>query len=296
MTCNANRLIDDDLMRDAVDEMRQRRVHIVIWTETHFQQKHSLIFEKIADKNGYKTYSITRWMRRFDKGSGGVTIMVDKQLRSREIRKSKLEDLMWVEVDVGREKIVIGGAYSVPESSSRGRKAEQLVEEIGRDVARFALEGEVMIAGDWNCKIGRLPSVAREKEYVRANTSDRTDSRGRRVMELMDASEMVILNGIRGSVAMPTCEGARGTGVDDYIAVSAGLVENTSNVEYWEEMRDILPSDHCGVMCKMRLRGQRENKNEVKNRERKKKISYHMVGRIKTVSFWARLQEMGRSA
>ena len=40
-------------------------------------------------------------------------------------------------------------------------------------------------------------------------------------MELMDASEMVILNGIRGSVALPTCEGARGTGVDDYIAVSA---------------------------------------------------------------------------
>ena len=29
VTCNANRLIDDDLMRDAVDEMRQRRVHIV---------------------------------------------------------------------------------------------------------------------------------------------------------------------------------------------------------------------------------------------------------------------------
>ena len=43
----------------------------------------------------------------------------------------------------------------------------------------------------------------------------------------------------------------------------------------------------------MRLRGQRENKNEVTNREKKKKISYHMVGRIKTVSFWARLQEMG---
>ena len=51
-------------------------------------------------------------MRRFDKGSGGVTIMVDKQLRSREIRKSKLEDLMWVEVDVGREKIVIGDILS----------------------------------------------------------------------------------------------------------------------------------------------------------------------------------------
>ena len=42
----------------------------------------------------------------------------------------------------------------------------------------------------------------------------------------------------------------------------AGLDENTSNVEYWEEMRDILHSDHCGVMCKMRLRGQRENKSK----------------------------------
>ena len=48
------------------------------------------------------------------------------------------------EVELGRKKLVIGGTYLVPESSSRSRTAEQLVEEIGRDIARYALEGEVV--------------------------------------------------------------------------------------------------------------------------------------------------------
>ena len=123
-----------------------------------------------------------------------------------------------------------------------------------------------MIAGDWNCKIGRVSSVAGGKEYVRRNTSKRVDRRGRRVMELMDANDMVILNGVRGSVAQHTCEGARGTGVDDYVAVSAGLLENTSNLEYWEEMKDIIHSDHCGVMCRVRVGEMTRRECEIKNK------------------------------
>ena len=98
-------MIDDDLMRDAVEIMRRKQAHIVIWTETHFEQKHSLAFEEIAEKKEYRTYSITRLMRRFDKGSGGVTIMVDKQLQSREMRRSELEDLIWVRLEIGKESL-----------------------------------------------------------------------------------------------------------------------------------------------------------------------------------------------
>jgi hypothetical protein len=156
-------LIDDDLMRDAVEIMRRKQAHIVIWTETHFEQKHSLAFEEIAEKKEYRTYSITRLMRRFDKGSGGVTIMVDKQLQSREMRRSELEDLIWVRVEIGKERLFIGGTYLVPEASSRCRKAEQMVEEIGRDVARFALDGEVVVAGDWNCNREISITSARER-------------------------------------------------------------------------------------------------------------------------------------
>ena len=101
----------------------------------------------------------------------------------------------------------------MPVSSSRWRRAEDLVEEMGKDIARFTEEGQVVVAGDWNCKIGRLMSVAREMEYNRRNTSKRIDGRGRRMIELMNANEMVILNGIRGSIAQNTCDGARGQGV-----------------------------------------------------------------------------------
>ena len=57
-------------MKDAIDEVRKGDVHIVIWTETHFEQKHSIEFGKIAQERGYNTYSITRFMKRYDTGSG----------------------------------------------------------------------------------------------------------------------------------------------------------------------------------------------------------------------------------
>ena len=279
-------------MKDAVDEMRSKDAHIVIWTETHFDQKHSLEFERIAQDGGYNTYSITRLMRRHDTGSGGVTVMIDKQYNSREVRKSKLEDLIWVRVDIGREKIFVGGTYLVPASSSRGRKAEQLVEEIGTDVARFTQEGQVVVAGDWNCKIACLASIASGREFDRRNMSDKPDKRGRRVVELLNRSGMVILNGIRGSIAQNTYEGAS-SGVNDYIAVSAELVEKTSNIEYWTELQDTLHTDHCGIACTTRIetQGEGENRSGEGRGEKVGKAGYGIVGRIRSEQYWAWLEE-----
>ena len=61
----------------------------------------------------------------------------------------------------------------MPVSSSRWRKAADIVEEIGKDVARFTEEGQVVVAGDWNCKIGNLASVSRDREFDRRNSSKR---------------------------------------------------------------------------------------------------------------------------
>ena len=197
-------------------------------------------------------------------------------------------------MDVGKEKWFVGGAYMVPVSSSRWRRAEDLVKEMGKDIARFTEEGQVVVAGDWNCKIGRLMSVAREMEYNRRNTSKRIDGRGRRMIELMNANEMVILNGIRGSIAQNTCDGARGQGVDDYIAVSAGIVEKTSNVEYWSEMKDTVHTNHCGVACTVQVVSQQDVLGERKKRKKKKeKESFRIVGQVKHVPFWVWLQEIG---
>ena len=89
----------------------------------------------------------------------------------------------------------------MPPSSSRARKADELVEEIGRDVARFCLEGETLLAGDWNCKIGQLESVARERTFVRKSVSNIVDVRGRRMMNLLNLSDMVLRKRKRNSHA-----------------------------------------------------------------------------------------------
>ena len=153
-------------MKDAIDDMRKGDVHIVIWTETHFEQKHSIDFEKIAQERGYNTYSITRLMRRYDTGSGGVTIMVDKQHTSREMRRSELEDLIWVRVEVGREKMFVGGVYLVPGSSTRKGKAREIIEkEIGGDIARFTQRTR---SASWRLELqDRAASIDRGGERVR---------------------------------------------------------------------------------------------------------------------------------
>ena len=110
------------------------------------------------------------------------------------------------------------------------------------------------------------------------------------MIERMNANEMVILNGIRGSLALPlslaqnTCDGARGQGVDDYIAVSAGIVEKTSKVEYWSEMKDTVHTNHCGVACTVQVVSQQNMLGERKKRKKKKeKESFRIVGQVKHV-------------
>ena len=108
----------------------------------------------------------------------------------------------------------------------------------------------------------------------------------------MNASEMVILNGIR-DIVENICEGSRGQGVDDYIAVSAGLIERTSNLEYWSEMKDIIHTDHCGVACRVRVGGMPNILRRNVSRKAKERTSYGIVGRVKLVPYWAWLQEIG---
>jgi hypothetical protein len=72
----------------------------------------------------------------------------------------------------------------VPGASSRNKKAEMLVEELGTDVARFTQQGQVVIAGDWNCRVGNLASVTERTCFSRQNVTKKTDARGRRIVEL----------------------------------------------------------------------------------------------------------------
>jgi len=79
-------------------------------------------------------------------------------------------------VEGGDEKLFVGGIYIVPTSSSRARKAEELIQELAEDIARYQQEGTVMVGGDWNCKIGEIQSEAGDRIYERQSVSKNSRS------------------------------------------------------------------------------------------------------------------------
>ena len=286
VTWNVNGMKDVDKMRDAIESMRRKDVCIVVFTETHFDNHDCLEFDVIASEFGYKCFHVTRLMKRFDNGSGGVTIMVDERLKSSFIRMSELEDLIWICVEFENEKIFVGGVYLVPPPSSRILKAKEIVMEIGRDVARFCLVGQVILAGDWNCKVGQLESIARERVFDRTSVSKRVDERGKKMIELMNASDVVVLNGVQETSAQFTCRAARGEGIDDYFAGSCALVERA---EYWDESESGHKSDHVAIGCRIKLKKvvclQRKEKKE-------KRRTFQVVAKVRSWKFWYWLSDI----
>jgi hypothetical protein len=208
LVCNVHgirqRQGQEDRMIEVVEEARRQKRQIVVLTETHFDVADSIRFYETAEQKGYTSYSVTRTMKRFDSGSGGVTILVDVKIRSKEVRKSTLEDLLWVCLEVGKEKLYVGGIYLVPNTSSRANKVQDQIAELEQDLALYRMDGRVLLAGDWNCKIGEIASDVGDRLWTRQSVSDTSDTRGKHIMDMMNAASMVELNGIRGTVAQNT--------------------------------------------------------------------------------------------
>ena len=120
--------------------------------------------------------------------------------------------------------------------------------------------------------------MARERTFVRKSVSNIVDVRGRRMMNLLNLSDMVVLNGVKEKEAQFTCKAVRGEGIDDYIAVSCGLVERMSEIEYWKSEE----SDHVAIACKMQMKCERK----MKERKEGKKISFKIVDGTLSWKFW----------
>ncbi len=114
---NVQGLKDEDYY--LLDELKGRRARVAIMTETHFDVRDSEEFKKMANEYGYRSSSITRWMRRF----GGVTELVCEDLRSKQVKKSKHEDRLMGVGGGGDEKWFVGEICVEPTSSSeQGKK------------------------------------------------------------------------------------------------------------------------------------------------------------------------------
>jgi len=110
-------------------------------------------------KKSLSWFSRERQKQKARSGEGGIGIIVKKSIgKSKVIKVSKLYEIMWIEVIREEEKIYLAAVYMSPESSARGIDSSLQFAELETDIIKFSKEGQVIVMGDFNARIGNQES------------------------------------------------------------------------------------------------------------------------------------------
>ena len=105
-------------------------------------------------------------------GEGGVGLLVRKSAGEVKIAKrSKVWDIIWIELTREEEKFYIASAYISPVDSKREIDVADFIQELEVDIQNFQTLGRVIVMGDFNSRIGDEPSKIyiedKEKIFMR---------------------------------------------------------------------------------------------------------------------------------
>ena len=128
---------------------------------------------------------------------GGVGFLVRKNLQAGAI-ESKTENLLWLVI---QERLYLAVVYVNP-GDKTGVNADTL-QELQQDILRWREKGEVVVMGDFNCRVGELSnsiavdkSVAEGVEIARHSDDKKSTLQGRNLMARLNAADMVLVNGV----------------------------------------------------------------------------------------------------
>lgn len=192
------------------------RVELDICGVTETWMKESRGAEGLGDGD-YHWIGKERRRQKSWSGDGGVGILVRKRLGTPQRVEGGAEDLdvLWIKLDLGR-RIYIGVVYVPPKGSRTGITLEEALVVVERDVSRFRSDGEVVLLGDWNRRIGQLPSRAGGKVFERKSQDRKVGQGGRELIDSMEGLDLVVMNGCDGGGEF-TFRSTGGTSVIDYV-------------------------------------------------------------------------------
>ena len=176
-----------------------------------------------------------RQKRKDKKGSGGIGFLVHASAGEASLHPTRANGVMWLELRAHDTSTHVINLYLVPTCSPRIHHNDNALEELERVLASTG-GGRRVILGDWNARIGERPSIVstgkeeeqgdtvllEEKEYTRASTDKHANPAGNKMMDFMNAQDMIILNGTSGTM-QHTQRGSIGWSVVDYVAVSSNM-------------------------------------------------------------------------
>jgi len=86
---------------------------------------------------------------RKERRGGGVGFLVRKDLQVKVAKQNKSEGLFWVEV---QGRLFVAVVYLIP--NDRSGLTEDTLQELQEDIISYRERGEVVVMGDFNCRIG----------------------------------------------------------------------------------------------------------------------------------------------
>ena len=208
--------------------IRERvNLDVCVVTETWLKEEEHTA-EVVFQQSGYDWIGVERKGKR----GGGIGVLVRKGLEWEKVKEDS-DNVLWVRVKgIG----YVAAVYLPP--TGRGTtvtEVTRVLRQIAMDAKKFGADSQVVVAGDFNARIGELKNeVAKEEARERKSQDKVVDARGKRLMKLMNKAGLYVVNGVKEEADF-TFEHANGEGasVIDLIWVSESAEVGTC--EEWSE-------------------------------------------------------------
>ena len=244
----------------------REEVGVVALVETWFNRKdHDVQMNKILDGTDWTWVGRRRRkQKRGDKkGSGGVGFLVRRAVGKVIIGKDRgCNGLAWIKIDNAGTITNCIVTYFVPATSPRFDHNDKLTLEFEKLMAE--LDGERnMVAGDWNGRIGELPSVifkpmghevdesdgdvGTEEVYERQSRDKEMNKQGKDILDLMNAAGIVVMNGVGGR-EMQFTQTDRGCTMVNYVGITENLIADGEGAWAVDGSDLAIGSDHRMVV------------------------------------------------
>ena len=241
-----------------------------------------------------------QWLRKDRKGrrGGGIGFLVRKDLQAKIAKQSKSEGLLWLEV---QEQFFVVVVYLIP--NDRSGVNEDTLQELQEDIIQYKERGEVVVMGDFNCRIGEqsnymITSDSEVLEIARCSEDKVETAQGRTLLEKLNVIDLVVMNGVRERARFTSYQVA-GNSVIDLMWVEHKRVQDVLALTVWNEDFEVLGDHRIVTMdfsqlnldLQCRAAGLRVREENTRRTEDKEKRPLSWKKRVKEDD-WKRFREI----
>jgi endonuclease/exonuclease/phosphatase family metal-dependent hydrolase len=221
------------------------------WSETNRKER--------AFKTFWKMRENSRQRR------GGVGLIFDERM-SVEIEKEGAGELIWTKLLINGMLLFVATLYLVPSSSPKHirRNNETVLDELEKDIVKYQKMGAVIVLGDMNARVKNKKQImynideqleneeqCKEVIFERCNEDDEENQNGKLILEMCNATHMILGNGIQHHNKSKTAQyTTKYNTVLDFIMYDVRFIEAMSEVHVY---KTDIESDHFLVYMDVNL-------------------------------------------